>query len=114
MSPFAPKTRINIGITRQSRTFEGQAIVMYSVAGMGMGLRFEATDSRQLSTLKKWLCELSGESAPEAEIEQTPLPVPQAVDTKHILNDLLRELLRKGVLTEDAANGTLERLAPRA
>src|SRR5260370_7980813 len=48
MSPFPTQTRVRIRITREQRSFESQATVVYSVAGLGVGLQFEAIDAKQL------------------------------------------------------------------
>jgi len=57
--------------------------------GMGMGLKFTSGDSQQLSTLEKWVGELSGKLAPEPELPQSSirlLPARGNVEFK-VLND---------------------------
>jgi hypothetical protein len=111
MSPFPAQTRVKMRITKDKRSFEGQATVVYSVAGMGMGLRLEANDPQQLITLRKWLGELSGEAAAEAEIQENKSSATVGGDVSGVLSQLIGELMRKGVLAGDMGNGMLQRLA---
>lgn len=108
MNPFPAQTRVKVRVTRDKRSFESRAIVAYSVAGMGMGLQFEALNSSQIMTLKRWLGEVSGESITEMEEESTAVPVP--ADSNRVLNELVSELMRKGVLADEIGRGMLQRL----
>ena len=111
MSPFPAQTRVKVRVTREKRSFESLATVIYSVAGMGMALRFEATDLQRLMTLKKWLGELSGESTAETEMEEKKASPRTAADSNRVLDELISELMRKGVLDEEIGKGMLQRLA---
>jgi len=52
MSPIGERADPREGrVTRGKRWFESRATVVYSVIGMGMGLRFEATNLSQLMVL---------------------------------------------------------------
>ena len=113
MSPFPAQTRVKVRITREKRSFESQATVAYSVAGMGMGLHFEAPDAQQLVTLKNWLDELSGEAMAETRIEEKE-DSPRETDRGSVLNELVSELMRKGVLAEGIGRGMLQRPASAA
>src|SRR5260370_37427844 len=53
MSPFPAQTRVRIRITREQRSFESQATVVYSVAGLGMGWPFEASCRKAVLRLRK-------------------------------------------------------------
>jgi hypothetical protein len=107
MSPFPDQTRLNVRITREARSFECRATVVYSVTGMGMGLRFDAIDPRQLPILKDWLAELSGESTSEPRIENRPDSGGRSTNANAVLNELVSELMRKGVLAQDMSQGML-------
>jgi PilZ domain len=96
LSPFPALTRVKVRLTRGKRSFESQATIIYSVVGMGMGLRFEAVDPKQLAILRKWLGELSGESTPESGC---------------VLNEVVSEFVRKGALNEAAAGEILTPLS---
>ena len=110
MSPFPAQTRVRVHITRERRSFESQATVVYSVAGMGMGLRFETTDPKQLLTLRKWLAGLSGESSVEPEIEEQDARSGTATGNSRVLRELVSELMRKGVLDEEVGRGMFQQL----
>lgn len=112
LSPFPAQTRLKIRITREKRVFETEATVVYSVAGMGMGLRFEVADLQQFGTLGHWLNELSGDFEPETSISGNDNSGAGKANANHILKDLVSELMRKGALAEDTATGILSRLAP--
>jgi PilZ domain len=114
MSPFPAETRVRVRITRAQRSFESQATVVYSVAGMGMGLRFEATEPQQLVSLRKWVSELSGESSTEAATEEKENSAGGVPARDAVLNELIIELMRKGVVAEGKGRGMLQRLASAA
>lgn len=112
LSPFPAHTRLKVRITREKRSFEAEATVAYSVAGMGMGLRFDAIDGRQLGTLGQWLNELSGESDAEPLLLGKSDSGAEKPPANHVLNELVSELMRKGVLAEDMARRMLTHLEP--
>lgn len=114
MSPFPAQTSVKVRITRAQRSFESKATVVYSVAGMGMGLRFEAPEAQQLLSLRKWVGELSGEATTETPIERREQPRGGVAATDRVLNDLIIELMRKGVLSQEKARGMLAQLASHA
>lgn len=121
MNPFPTQTRLNVRITRGTGSFQTQATVVYSATGMGMGLRFEEVAPQQHTVLKNWLAELSGESTAKPEFQEEPDLCRHSPDlgqhsgdVNEVLNELVRELMRKGVLAEDIAKRMLKRLAPAA
>jgi hypothetical protein len=114
MSPFPAQTRVRVRITRAQRSFESLATVVYSVAGMGMGLRFEAPEAEQLVSLRKWVSELSGETSMETATEEREHLGAGLTARDAVLNELIRELMRKGVLAEGKGKGMLQRLASAA
>lgn len=114
MNPFPAQTRVRVRITREKLSFASQATVVYSVAGMGMGLQFEATDPQQLVSLRKWLGQLSGAAIAETEIEETKDSPRSAAVRDAVLGELVSELMRKGVLNEVTGRGMLQRLASAA
>jgi PilZ domain len=111
MSPFPAKTHVRMRITREKRSFESQATVVYSVAGMGMGLRFDASDPKQFATLKKWLGELSGELPVESQIDEKNAATATLACSTSVLSELISELMRKGVLDEEVGRAMFQRLA---
>lgn len=75
-----------------------------------MGLQFEATDAEQRVSLRKWIRELSGEIKAEAAAEERKDSPVRPAGGDSVLNDLIVELMRKGVLAEAAGRGMLQRL----
>ena len=110
MSPFPAQTRVRIRITREKRSFESQATVVYSVAGMGMGLRFETTEPQQLIALRKWLGELSGELSADSEIDKQNAPAASVTGNSLVLRELITELMRKGILDDEVGRGMFQHL----
>jgi hypothetical protein len=88
MSPFPAQTRVKVRITREKRSFESQATVVYSVAGMGMGLQFAPTDPQQLLSLRKWLDEVRGEAITETHAGEEKNSPDGAVGCESVLNEL--------------------------
>jgi len=111
MSPFPAGTAVKVRISKENRSFESQATVVYAAAGMGMGLRFESIDPQQLANLRRWLGELRGESPAEVEPDQEKPRVCAGPQSKCVLNELIGELMRKGILDDSMGKKMLQRLA---
>jgi hypothetical protein len=111
MSPLPAGTAVKVRISKENRSFESQATVVYAVAGMGMGLRFESIDPQQLVNLRRWLGELGGEVPVDMEAENEEPQVCADPQRKGVLNELIGELMRKGVLNDSMGREMLQRLA---
>lgn len=109
ISPLPTGVVVKVRITKENRSFESYATVVYAVSGMGMGVRFDSIDPQQLATLRKWLGELRGESPVEAEKEESP--VCAGPDSKCVLNQLISELMRKGIVDHSMGKEMLRRLS---
>jgi len=114
ISSFPAGSVVKIRLTKDARSFESQAQVVYSSVGMGMGVKFTAGDSQQLSTLEKWVGELSGKLLPEPEL-------PEASDQSYsqassgnaefrVLNELITELTNQGLLSSEKSKAMLQKL----
>lgn len=110
MSPLPAGTLVNVRISKENRSFESMATVVYAVAGMGMGLRFESSDPQQVVNLRRWLRELRGEFPLDSEAENEEPRVCPVPPSKCVLNELIGELMRKGVLDHSMGNEMLQRL----
>ena len=55
LNPLPPETQVKIAITHKGETFTSAAVVVYSRANMGMGIKFLKVQHNQLSILRKWL-----------------------------------------------------------
>lgn len=111
---FPAGSVVKMRLTKEMRSFEAQAKVAYSLDGMGMGVKFTAADPKQLSTLEKWMAELSGELQPRPEL---PQPSDQSCAERRpgneeyfVLNELVTELMRQGVLSSDKCEAMLQKL----
>jgi hypothetical protein len=69
---FPAGSVVKMRLTKDARSFEAQAEVVYSLVGMGMGVRFTSGGPQHFLTLEKWVEELSGKLLPEAESPQLP------------------------------------------
>ncbi len=114
MNPYAVGTVIKIRLTKDKVTFEADAKVLFSHAGMGMGVAFISAMPRQLQIFQKWLNELSGKSLRGTEApEETEAGAAVADSTKKlyfVLHELLIALIKKGVLGEAEGKALLQRL----
>lgn len=111
MSPLPAGTAVKVRINKGNRSFESQATVAYAVSGMGMGLRFESIDPRQLASLRRWLEEVRGESLADVEADKGEERVCAGPQSKDVLNQLIGELMRKGILNDSMGKEMLQRLA---
>lgn len=104
---------VKICLTKGTRSFESQAEVVYSLAGMGMGVKFTDTDPKQFWTVEKWVAELNGEVLPEPELQQLseqPCTQQRLGTENFILNELVMELMRQGVLSNAKCEDMLQKL----
>lgn len=113
MSPLPAGTVLKVRISKENRALESQATVVYAVAGMGMGLRFESIVPQQLAIVKRWLGELRGETPVDMEAEKEEPRAcggPTGPQNNSVLNELIGELMRKGVLDDSMGREMLQRL----
>jgi len=111
MSPLPAGTVVKVRISKGNRSFETPGTVVYAVAGMGMGLRFDSIDAQQLVNLKRWLGELRGESPVEMEADKQETSTCGDPQRNCVLNQLIGELMRKGILDDSMGKEMLQRLA---
>jgi len=71
INPLPSATLVKVRLTNWDQSFEAQARVVYSAAGMGMGLAFVAVDREQLRTLEIWIHKLERQQLGEAGKEAT-------------------------------------------
>ena len=112
--PLPVDTTVRMRLTKDSRSFEVEARVVYSLVGMGMGLAFTGATPEQMDVLKRWIGELSGElpsefSASEPS-EQARGPRGSGHDQSYVLGTLVMELIRQGVLSNAKGKTMLDQL----
>jgi hypothetical protein len=113
-SSFPAGSSLVIRLTKDTRSFEAQAHVAYSIDGMGMGIRFTGADAEQILTLEKWVAELRGEMLPETTMAQTADPAfaqrGPSQEEHLVLSELVLELMRQGVLSNTKCEAMLQKL----
>jgi hypothetical protein len=109
MNPFPAGTRLQVRITKEGKSLETNATVVYSEPNVGMGLRLAPGDA---SILPEWIRELRGEAPPEfhrldqdrQSLESHP---GRMID---VVEQLIFALMRNGLLTEEEAGTLLRKL----
>jgi hypothetical protein len=117
ISSFPAGSIVKMRLTKETRTCEAQAEVVYSMVGMGMGLKFASGDPEQVWTVEKWMGELSGELLPEVDLPQPSDQSlaegsPRTVEND-VLNEVVMELMRQGVLSDVKCRAMLQKLDRR-
>jgi hypothetical protein len=111
---FPAGSIVEVRLVKGMRSFEGKAEVVYSSAGMGMGIRFKSTDPQQLRLLDQWIEELSGQFVPESEIpqvqEESCAREKPNNDEQLVLKELLQALMQRGVLPDSKCKALLQKL----
>src|ERR1700693_5418644 len=70
ITSFPAGSIVELRLRKEKCFFEAQAEVVYSLAGMGMAVKFKSANPEQLWIVDKWIGELNGEFLPESEIPQ--------------------------------------------
>ncbi len=114
INPLPEQTTVRIRLTRENRSVEAQAKVVYSVVGMGMGVMFVSADREQLLALERWIGQLSGELPSEANVPEPPDQTCAATNSNDaqadVLSELVIELMRQGVLSGEKGKEMLGKL----
>jgi len=124
ISPFAVNAAIALTVTKEGRTFQTKAKVVYSLNGMGMGMMFTTTEPDQVRVLEAWLSEPSGGTPLKPEPDPLPLDVPMpaapaetAASTDQELRDIVRErivlLNRKTIVGDAEAMAMMRKLSKK-
>jgi hypothetical protein len=101
MSPFPTGARVTVRLKHGARSFESPATVVFSKAGMGMGLAFHDTTLDQHITLEEWIAWLADGAFPvEGENTGTQVQASLQLNERQVLDLLISMLIRKNVLTE--------------
>jgi hypothetical protein len=112
-SCFPAGSIVTIRLTKDHRRFEADAQVVYSLVGMGMGVKFTAAEIDQLGTVEKWLAELSGEAPEPARPQSSDQSCAQkSPDNENylVLSELVMELAKQGILSNVKCQAMLQKL----
>lgn len=117
ISSFPAGSIIKMRLTKERAAFEVQAEVVYSLVGMGMGVKFMQAGPEHVGIVEKWLGELSGERAPEGDL---PTPIRQSdtrqepdsdeVEVANVLVDIVMELKGQGILSSAKSESLVQKL----
>ena len=114
ISPFSEGTIIHLRISKGNVAFKIKARVAYSLNGMGMGLSFISDVPGSLLPVEKWIAEIDGDAPVEfdadGEMDSASEKEGSGDERFFVLNELVIELMRKGVLAEDAGKAMLRKL----
>jgi hypothetical protein len=118
INPFAKNAAVTLTVTRDNQSFKTQAKVVYSKAGMGMGLLFTTAEPDQLRILGSWLHELSGGRTNEEEQSNVFLQRETAKSTdvelkelRKVVSELVALLNGKNILSDSEGMTLLRKLA---
>ena len=113
-SCFPAGSTVTIRLTKDHRRFEGDGEVVYSLVGMGMGVKFTGAEIEQLGTVEKWVAEISGEAVPEParpQLSDQSCAQKTPGDDKYlVLSELVMELMRERVLSNVKGQAMLQKL----
>jgi hypothetical protein len=114
INPFPIGADVKIRIVKDNTSFLAHAQVLYSAAGMGMGLAFTKIDPERMRVLEGWLAELSGETPRELKALEDDAPISTGASSgneqRYVLNELIVTLIRKQVLTDAEGKALLKKL----
>jgi hypothetical protein len=106
MVPFPVGASVRVTVHKGKTQLDTGGLVVYSQAGLGMGIAFENMEPQQREALDTWLTELTGgRQASHHDSPYTANKPAQRGTTDHAaLVRLVRLMIGKGILTE--AEGT--------
>ena len=111
---FPAGSTVTMRLTKGNRTFEADAEVVYSLVGMGMGVKFTSARTEQLGTMEKWMAELSGEVLSEPELSPSldrPNEHARLGNEEYlVLYELISELMQQGILSNVKCKAMLQKL----
>src|SRR5579872_424174 len=100
LSPFLASTAVHIKIVREAQMFEAQAKVTYCKLGRGMGVAFVSAQPEHKTLLGDWIVELGGELPRPPTSMSDGVKAMSSDQLSRLVSELIRVLMRKGVLTE--------------
>jgi PilZ domain len=103
MVPFPVGASVRVKVHKGKTPFETGGVVVYSQAGLGMGIAFSNMEDSQRSALDEWIADLTGEkqAAHHHDFSYTGTgPSENRPGDKTALVRLVRLMITKGILTE--------------
>lgn len=121
LAPLPIETRVEVNLLSPGANLQCMGVVRHSLAGMGMGVRFDSFTPEHLKKLRQIVPDLpnfpasSLSAPPPAEPVPAASPKPAAPHVSHpasageLLEAVIRLLLRKGVITRAELAEELEK-----
>jgi len=101
MLPFPVGARVRVSIRKGETNFQTAGTVVYSQAGLGMGIAFAELNPTQKTALVDWLAELTGEKQQMHEpTKGFGAATPGRIGDRAALVRLVQLMISKGYLTE--------------
>jgi hypothetical protein len=110
LSPFLGSMAVHVKIVREGQVFEAQAKVTYCKLGIGMGLAFASAQPEHKKLLGGWIADAGGELPPAPESKSDKVKGRGDDQLLRVVSELMRVLMRKGVLTEAERQEILTKL----
>jgi hypothetical protein len=109
MVPFPVGANVRVHVRKGKTQFESGGVVVYSQAGLGMGIAFDSMEPHQREALDKWLAELTGERQSHAQVSAYApnRTVPAGGGDRAALVRLIQLMITKGILTEAEGSSVL-------
>jgi len=100
--PLPVGAQVHVGVRKGKTQLDTNGVVVYSQAGLGMGIAFDSLDQSQRKALEQWLIEITGSRAIVFH-DVTPKPgLPSALQGPDhaTVERLIRLLITKGLITQ--------------
>jgi hypothetical protein len=103
--PLPVGARVHVGVRKGKTQLDTNGVVVYSQAGLGMGIAFDSLDQSQRDALEKWLIEITGSKAIVfSDVTAKPeRSAPRSQAGNEIVTRLIGLMISKGLIT--AAEG---------
>ncbi len=102
MVPFPVGANVRVNVRKGKTQFESGGVVVYSQAGLGMGIAFDNMEPQQRQALDTWLTELTGDRQTHSQVSAyspNRTAAPRAGDRAALVR-LIQLMITKGILTE--------------
>jgi hypothetical protein len=110
MVPFPVGANVRVSVHKGKTQFESSGIVVYSQAGLGMGIAFDTMEPQQRQELDQWLTELTGEKQTPPSYTHGSAPIrtgnAQAPERAALVR-LVKLMITKRILTEAEGSSVL-------
>jgi hypothetical protein len=109
MVPFPVGANVRVNVRKGKTQFDSEGVVVYSQAGLGMGIAFDTMEPQQREALDKWLTELTGErqaNSQDSSYAQSRPPEVRGMDRAALVR-LIQLMITKGILTEAEGSSVL-------